>query len=211
MPWLRFEAGYKGNYNHENSPASYAGGPDENGLLPLDELYKRFKYDTDILRTNNDMISHVSFLAPMASDPNVNTMYYGHANVGNMVNSGVEIKSRNSLFGRLTLTTTLNLYNSHLKAWSADYPLHDSFYAVHGDKQNRLVWDVRCMASVRLPWDMTFQAEKSIIRKDKKEGGSLYENCRHKLKHRARPVGGKHIYQFLHHFPYHYLVHSPTF
>ena len=109
------------------------------------------------LRTNNDMISHVSFLAPMASDPNVNTMYYGHANVGNMVNTGVEIISRNLLFRRLTLTTTLNLYNSHLKAWSADYPLHDSFYAVHGDKQNRLVWDVRCMASVRLPWDMTFQ------------------------------------------------------
>ena len=109
------------------------------------------------LRTNNDMISHVSFLAPMASDPNVNTMYYGHANVGNMVNSGVEIISRNLLFRRLTLTTTLNLYNSHLKAWSADYPLHDSFYAVHGDKQNRFVWDVRCMASVRLPWNMTFQ------------------------------------------------------
>jgi outer membrane receptor protein involved in Fe transport len=286
LPWLRLEAGYKGNYNHENSPSSYAGGPDENGLLPLDELYNRFKYDTDIsalyinfsgsyehltfsaglrgemwqirtrslgygqtdadvalfkkndfalfpsasigwsflgnnelklnysrrirrpfgpqlntfenisdpsevhlgnplilpeysnavelsyiknwtghmlsvsgyLRTNNDMISHVSFLAPMASDPNVNTMYYGHANVGNMVNSGVEIISRNLLFRRLTLTTTLNLYNSHLKAWSADYPLHDSFYAVHGDKQNRFVWDVRCMASVRLPWNMTFQA-----------------------------------------------------
>lgn len=48
MPWLRLEAGYKGNYNHENSPSSYAGGPDENGLLPLDELYNRFKYDTDI-------------------------------------------------------------------------------------------------------------------------------------------------------------------
>ena len=79
------------------------------------------------------------------------------------LNSGVEIISRNLLFRRLTLTTTLNLYNSHLKAWSADYPLHDSFYDVHGDKQNRLVWDVRCMASVRLPWDMTFQAEKSII------------------------------------------------
>ena len=50
-----------------------------------------------------------------------------------------------------------------------------------------------------------------IIRKDKKEGGSLYKKCRHRLKHRARPVGGKHVYQFLHHFPYHYLVHSPTF
>ena len=32
-----------------------------------------------------------------------------------------------------------------------------------------------------------------IIRKDKKEGGSLYKNCRHRLKHRARPVGGKRI------------------
>ena len=32
-----------------------------------------------------------------------------------------------------------------------------------------------------------------IIRKDKKEGGSLYKNCRHRLRHRARPVGGKRI------------------
>jgi IS30 family transposase len=30
-----------------------------------------------------------------------------------------------------------------------------------------------------------------IIRRDKSEGGSLYKNCRHRLKHRARPVGGK--------------------
>lgn len=28
-----------------------------------------------------------------------------------------------------------------------------------------------------------------MIRKDKKEGGSLYIHCRHKLKHRSRPVG----------------------
>ena len=28
------------------------------------------------------------------------------------------------------------------------------------------------------------------IRKDKKDGGELYKNCRHRLKHRARPVGG---------------------
>lgn len=286
LPWLRFEAGYKGNYNHENSPASYAGGLAENNLSPLNHLYNRFKYDTDIsalyfnfsgdfkqltfsaglrgemwqirtrslgygqtdadvapfkkndfalfpsasigwsflennelklnysrrirrpfgpqlntfenisdpsevhlgnpliqpeysnavelsyiknwnasmlsvsgyLRANNDMISHISFLAPMASDPNVNTMYYGHANVGNMMNTGVEIISRNTLFKRMTLTTTVNLYNSHLKAWSTNYPLHDDFYAVHGDEQNCFVWDVRCMASVRLPWDMTFQA-----------------------------------------------------
>lgn len=286
LPWLRVETGYKGNYNHENSPASYAGGTAENSLLPLNDLYNRFKYDTDIsalyvnlsgtcgpltfsaglrgemwqirtrsldygqtdadvaqfknddfalfpsasvgwtfgsdnelrlnysrrirrpfgpqlntfenisdpsevhlgnplilpeysdaveltyvknwsghmlsvsgyLRSSTDMISHVSFLAPMASDPDINTMYYGHANVGNMMNMGVEIISRNTLFERLTLTTTLNLYNSHLKAWSTDYPLHGSSYAVHGDSRNRMVWDARCMASLRLPWDMILQA-----------------------------------------------------
>ena len=32
-----------------------------------------------------------------------------------------------------------------------------------------------------------------MIRKDKAEGGSLYKHCRHRLKHRARPVGGKRI------------------
>lgn len=286
LEWLRLEAGYKGNYNHENSPASYASGANPDELAPLNSLYNRFKYDTDIsalylsltatrgqftigaglrgemwqirtrslgygqtdadvalfkknsfalfpsasvtwafrennelklnysrrirrpfgpqlntfeniadpsevhlgnplilpeysnavelsyiktwsshmlsvsgyLRASNDMISHVSFLAPMAADPTVNTMYYGHANVGNMMNTGVEIISRNTLFRRLTLTTTVNLYNSHLKAWSTDYPLHGSTYAIHGARQDRFVWDARLMASVRLPWDLTFQA-----------------------------------------------------
>lgn len=32
-----------------------------------------------------------------------------------------------------------------------------------------------------------------IIRKDKAKGGDLYKHCRHRLKHRARPVGGKRI------------------
>jgi IS30 family transposase len=32
-----------------------------------------------------------------------------------------------------------------------------------------------------------------LIRQDKKEGGDLYKHTRHRLKHRKRPVGGKHI------------------
>ena len=32
-----------------------------------------------------------------------------------------------------------------------------------------------------------------MIRKDKASGGELYKNCRHQLKHRARPVGQKRI------------------
>lgn len=284
--WLKLETGFKGNFNHENSPASYMEGEAKDQLKPLDNLFNRFVYDTDItalyvglsgsqgklkysaalrgeawqtrtrslgfgetdsdlpwskrndfslfpsatfgwnfddrneislhytrriqrpfgpqlntfenlsdpsevhlgnpliqpeysnsvelsyigtwggqmlslstyMRANSNMISHISFLAPMASDPDMNTMYYGHANVGNMVNSGVEIISRNNLFNRLTLTTTVNLYNSHLKSWATEYPLHDALYPVLGERQNRFVWDVRCQASVSLPWNMTFQA-----------------------------------------------------
>lgn len=304
LPELRLEAGYKGNYNHENSPASYASGASADNLSPMNDLYNRFVYDTDIsalyvnfsgqhglltysaglrgeawqirtrslgygqsgsdvspfkkndfalfpsasvgltfadgnelklnysrrinrpygpqlntfenisdpsevhlgnpiiqpeysnaleltymkewsshtlsvsgyMRSNTDMISHVSFLAPMASDPNVNTMYYGHANVGNMLNAGVEIISHNTLSSFLTLTTTANVYNSHLKAWSTDYPLHDSFYAVHGDRQDRLVWNIHSMASVRLPWSMTFQATGRYSSRSVTAQGTLEDN-----------------------------------
>lgn len=283
--WLSLEAGYKGNFNREDSPAAYWEELPGGEMRPLDDLYNRFRYNTDInalylnfsgvagafsysaglrgevwsirtlslgydgvpdvpefrknslalfpsasfgwkflgsnslrlsysrrihrpygpqlntfenisdpssvhlgnptilpeysnaaemtytkewndhtlsaagyVRVNNDMISHVSFLAPMAANPEVNTMYYGHANVGNLVDAGLELMSRNKLFHVLTLTTTLNLYNSHLKAWSADYPLHGADYPIYGARQNRFVWDVRMMASVSLPWQMTLQA-----------------------------------------------------
>lgn len=286
FPELLLEAGYKGNYNHENTPASYGSGPTDNDQSPLDALYNRFKYNTDItafylnlsgsysnitysaglraeawhtttrsldygqtdadvpessrndfslfpsasfgwqitdndqlllmysrrirrpfgpqlntfenisdpsevhignpliqpeysdavelsyvmgrgdqtftatayLKTGSDMISHVSFLAPMISDPDVNTMYYGHANVGNMLNSGILLIATNNLFKRLNITTSANLYNSHLKAWNTEYPLHGGLYTVSGKRQNRFVADISCMASLRLPWDLTFQA-----------------------------------------------------
>lgn len=32
-----------------------------------------------------------------------------------------------------------------------------------------------------------------MIRKDKAEGGTLYKSCRHRLKHRSKPVGGRRI------------------
>ena len=40
---------------------------------------------------------------------------------------------------------------------------------------------------------ISFETIYGIIRKDKAEGGELYKNCRHKLKHRSRPVGEKRI------------------
>lgn len=114
------------------------------------------------LRSNTDMISHISFLAPMASDPNMNTMYYGHANVGNMLNTGVEIISRNTLFSNLTITTTLNMYNSHLKAWDTSYPLHENLYKVHGNSQDRFVWDVRWYGFTTLAMGYEFSGYRAL-------------------------------------------------
>ena len=47
-----------------------------------------------------------------------------------------------------------------------------------------------------LPKDGKYISHETIyrmIRKDKAEGGTLYKHCRHKLKRRARPVGGRRI------------------
>ena len=40
---------------------------------------------------------------------------------------------------------------------------------------------------------ISHEAIYRMIRKDKAEGGTLYKHCRHKLKRRARPVGGRRI------------------
>ena len=51
------------------------------------------------LRSNTDMISHISFLAPMASDPNMNTMYYGHATGTKYVEKGAHKVKWQGIFG----------------------------------------------------------------------------------------------------------------
>ena len=40
---------------------------------------------------------------------------------------------------------------------------------------------------------ISYETIYRMIRKDKAEGGDLYKHCRHRLKHRARPVGGKRV------------------
>lgn len=110
------------------------------------------------IRTSDNMISHVSFMAPAPDDASEQLMYITHANVGKQTNSGCEIVAKNNLFNRvLDLTTTVNLYNNHISAWNIDYPLLGNLYPVSGNKQNNFAWDVRCMASLRLPWGLSFQ------------------------------------------------------
>ena len=40
---------------------------------------------------------------------------------------------------------------------------------------------------------ISYETIYRMIRKDKAEGGNLYKHCRHRLKHRTKPVGGKRV------------------
>lgn len=105
------------------------------------------------LRTADNIMNRLSYI-----DANTNVMYTTWGNVSRQINSGVEIVGKNSLFNRvLDLTTTLNLYNSHLSAWDIDFVHNDMVYPIHGNKKNSFAWDIRCMASIRLPWGLSFQ------------------------------------------------------
>lgn len=102
------------------------------------------------LRTTQHDMNRISYL-----DGNV--MYSTWANVGNQTNSGCEIVVKNQLFKRLDLTTTVNLYNSHIDDWRTDFVKDDKVFPVSGNGRDDFSWDVRSMAQVRLPWDMSVQ------------------------------------------------------
>ncbi len=105
------------------------------------------------MRTSDNVINRISYLSG-------DVMYTTYANVSKVANSGVEFVVKNNLFkSHLDLTTTVNLYNNHISAWN--YTLKDDFgnpVTLSGDKQNSFAWDIRCMATVRLPWNLNFQA-----------------------------------------------------
>lgn len=105
------------------------------------------------LRTADDIMSHLSYIT------SENVMYTTWGNVTKRMNSGAEIVIKNQFFNRvLDLTTTGNVYQSHLSAWNKDFIKDGVTYSLSGDKQNSFAWDIRCMASVRLPWQMSLQA-----------------------------------------------------
>lgn len=103
------------------------------------------------LRHSSDVMNRISYL-----DGDV--LYSTWANAGSQVNSGCEIVIKNNFFRVLDLTTTTNLYNSHISAWSFDFERYGQYFPVSGKARNSFAWDIRCMASVRLPWQLSFQA-----------------------------------------------------
>ena len=122
------------------------------------------------LRTTNNMTNRISFL-----DGDI--MYSTWANVADQTNSGVEIVGKNNLFGRLDLTTTVNLYNNHISAWKYNFITENGNpVLLTGDKQDSFAWSIRAMASVKLPWSLSFQAtgnynSKMLTAQGSRQGG----------------------------------------
>lgn len=125
------------------------------------------------LRTSDDCMNRISYL-----DQDV--MYTTWANVSNQLNSGVEIVAKNSLFRRvLDLTTTVNLYNNHISAWTMvfqDPNDASKSYNLKGNARNSFAWDARLMASVKLPWGISLQAtgryaSKMLTAQGNRQGG----------------------------------------
>lgn len=121
------------------------------------------------LRTSDNCMNRVSYMAD-------NVLYTTWANVANEVNTGAEIVAKNNLWRVLDLTTTFNLYNNHISAWQYDFVSDGQSYPLSGKKRNSFAWDVRCMASVRLPWSLSFQAtgryaSKMMTAQGSRQGG----------------------------------------
>ncbi len=123
------------------------------------------------MRTSTDMMNRISYL-----DNDV--MYSTWANIADQINSGCEIVSKNSLFrSKLDLTTTVNLYNNHISAWTYDFKADSgNLIPLSGKKQDSFAWDARMMASIRLPWSLSMQAtgnynSKMLSAQGSRQGG----------------------------------------
>lgn len=104
------------------------------------------------LRTTSNMTNRISYL-----DGEV--MYSTWANVADETNSGCEIVVKNNFFRVVDLTTTVNLYNNHISAWN--YLFHAPSgrdILLTGDKQDSFAWSVRAILGVKIPWQLSFQA-----------------------------------------------------
>lgn len=104
------------------------------------------------LRTTTDCMSRISYLSN-------NILYTTTANAGKQSDFGTEIVVKNNFFRNvLSLTTTANLYNNHMSAWTINFPHEGELIPVSGKARNSFAWDIRSTAQVRLPWDISLQA-----------------------------------------------------
>ena len=92
-------------------------------------------------RTTDDIMQRISYM-----DGGI--MYSTSDNVAQSLSSGVEIVGKNRFFGKLDLTTTLNMYYYKLEAFDFIMPNGQN---LHGDASEDFSWNLRMMASMGLP------------------------------------------------------------
>ena len=120
----------------------------ENHMLSVSAYY----------RTTDDIMQRISY---MEND----IMYSTTENVAQSLSSGVEIVGKNRFFGKLDLTTTLNMYYYKLEAFDFLMPNNQ---ILHGDASSDFSWNLRMMAMMGLPKAWSLQVTgmynaKSVI------------------------------------------------
>ena len=120
----------------------------ENHMLSVSAYY----------RTTDDIMQRISYMEN-------GIMYSTSDNVAQSLSSGVEIVGKNRLFGKLDLTTTVNLYYYKLEAFDFTLPNGAS---LHGDASEDFSWNIRMMGTVGLPKAWSLQVTgmynaKSVI------------------------------------------------
>ena len=103
----------------------------ENHMLSVSAYY----------RTTDDIMQRISYMED-------GIMYSTSDNVAQSLSSGVEIVGKNRLFGKLDLTTTLNMYYYKLEAFDFILP---NGALLHGDASKDFSWNIRMMGTVGLP------------------------------------------------------------
>ena len=120
----------------------------ENHMLSVSAYY----------RTTEDIMQRISYMEN-------GIMYSTSDNVAQSLSSGVEIVGKNRLFGKLDLTTTVNMYYYKLEAFDFTLPNGEN---LHGDASEDLSWNIRMMGTVGLPKAWSLQVTgmynaKSVI------------------------------------------------
>ncbi len=120
----------------------------ENHMLSVSAYY----------RTTDDIMQRISYMEN-------GIMYSTSDNVAQSLSSGVEIVGKNRLFGKVDLTTTLNMFYYKLEAF--DFLLPNGAN-LHGDASEDFSWNLRMMGTVGLPKAWSLQVTgmynaKSVI------------------------------------------------
>ena len=122
------------------------------------------------MRTTSNMTNRISYLEG-------DVMYTTWANVADQTNSGCEIVLKDNFFRVIDLTTTVNLYNNHISAWTYNFITEAGTpVKLSGDKQDSFAWSVRAMMGIKIPWSLSFQANggynsRQLTAQGSREGG----------------------------------------